>query len=849
VRESRQAQSRFEPPVERRIVQRTRLLDELDAAEARTLLLVAPAGYGKTTLARQWLERTGGAWLHVTAATRDIPVLARDLGAAIAEIARIELRRIESALKASRTSVEQARDVARVILRQVVEPVGAWLVVDDYHLLAGSPAEELIGTLERSGRFRLLVTSREHPAWATSRRRVHLDLFELGVADLALDEREVAELLPPTAASAALREQARGWPAVIGLAAYSESSDMELSPDALSATLYDYLAEELFERAAPSVQRTLTAIALLPPLESDELTEFLFAKAAAAPVLATGLAYEGDRGIEVHPLARSFLLTKVRARPDVDELVRRSVELAVAKERWDEAFALIVEFAVDDRLEELITTAYPSLIETGRIATLDSFGHHGAARGCVSNALLDLIAAEVALRDGQFDGALALGEAAARGLPDGMNLNARGLIVAGRAAHLVQRYEQSLNLHAQAATLSVRASDVTESAWGRCLAALNLEHDDMQAFVREFEALSVTRPEDRLHVLLARLHLRLLSVGLRGDLPGGQGEAEAGRLMAVVTDPWIRTAWGNTLGYSLVLQAHYDEARAVLLSTLADAEEFGLAFARPHIETSLAAAELGLRHFARTESLLRKVEGHPAHTPGSSVDLNARAIRARLYLAQQRPQQAIDLTEGGSRRISSRAFHGELLATQALAYGVKGQRLEALECGARAEEATSAVETRLLVAAARTLVGDDQGDRQVGRETLLDMASDLGVWDGVVCAARSSPSVAAELIIVPGYAERLRALFQRSHDNALVKSLGQAPRPFGACGVLSPREREVLDLVSVGLRNKEIAAALFISPATVKVHVQHLCEKLGARTRAEAVARYAEMATGEATNS
>jgi DNA-binding CsgD family transcriptional regulator len=40
------------------------------------------------------------------------------------------------------------------------------------------------------------------------------------------------------------------------------------------------------------------------------------------------------------------------------------------------------------------------------------------------------------------------------------------------------------------------------------------------------------------------------------------------------------------------------------------------------------------------------------------------------------------------------------------------------------------------------------------------------------------------------------------------------------------------------MRNQEIARALFISQSTAKVHVRHVLEKLGVRTRAEAVARY-----------
>jgi DNA-binding CsgD family transcriptional regulator len=109
-----------------------------------------------------------------------------------------------------------------------------------------------------------------------------------------------------------------------------------------------------------------------------------------------------------------------------------------------------------------------------------------------------------------------------------------------------------------------------------------------------------------------------------------------------------------------------------------------------------------------------------------------------------------------------------------------------------------------------------------------------------------------------GYAyERMRLLSRlRRHAAELAQSGGMpvmAPaglRPVpvvtrnGGDGDETPltaREREVIELVSSGATNQEIANALVISESTVKSHVKHILRKLGAANRAEAVSRHLGM--------
>ncbi len=118
----------------------------------------------------------------------------------------------------------------------------------------------------------------------------------------------------------------------------------------------------------------------------------------------------------------------------------------------------------------------------------------------------------------------------------------------------------------------------------------------------------------------------------------------------------------------------------------------------------------------------------------------------------------------------------------------------------------------------------------------------LKTVDSDALASAIVRTVAGESVVSPEMTSKLVSAFQALPGGAaadaarpvLPAALPPAAQVPSALDSLSPREREILQLIAQGASNKEIARALSIAETTVKIHVQHILRKLDLSSRVQA---------------
>jgi len=827
------------------------LLALLDESKTRVRTLVAPAGYGKTTLAEQWIHAVGrrGGWYTARRSSTDVAALALGLARASTSIVANCDERLREHLRALSGSTAKVDVLAEILSEDLAAwPIDGWLVIDDYQeIFEAEDAERFIGALTATAPVQLLIASRQRPSWVTARRILYDEVLELNQTTLAMDAHEASQVLAGRSApsAAGLVAVANGWPAVIGLAGVS-NVELEES-EQLPESLYRFFAEEVFASLDDEVKAGLATLAVAPVLDRDLAAALLdpeMAEIVSASALEVGILVERGGLLELHPLARSFLeerCAQLGFTPEPDS-VTKTLEYYIARREWDAAFDVIARHRLVDELEQLVLEALDELLDTARLQTIEAWCEMAAAFDLRSPTVV-LARAEIALRNGRLSQAQAYAEVAAR---DESDLRFRALCLAGRAAHIASREEEGLELYRQAETAALTHVARRDALWGQLVCAIELELPDAMERMRDL-ASGVSRSNIR-EILQSATY----GLGYRSKFgPLDLTDADAVyALLSTVDDPLVVSSFLSVYSSCLGIAARYEDALMIAEEFHAAATRYRLDFAIPYALTSSAVAAAGLRRWKQAEVYARQALELSRRSRDIAGQQHAFSVCLRVMLQQRRHQTALSL-EAPPVWPAFPAARAEMSSCRALVLASAGRVEEAQRLADEVRGSTRAMEPTVLGAAVAAVSAVKRRVPQVLERVreFEEVAFATGAVDVLVTAYRSTPELLPILLRASADRGRFGQLLRRAKDEDLAVAAGYRIQDDDDPATrLSVREREVYELLGQGLTNLQIAQLLFITEGTVKVHVHHVYDKIGVRSRTAFAVQAALERSNQATS-
>ncbi len=354
------------------------------AADARLVLVQAPAGFGKTTLLVQLagaLAAAPGAvvvWVSLDAEDNDANRLFAALFGALAPLDLPWAVPPDTVL----AQLQDASPAARTALGLLTDALGGRpqariaLVLDDLHHVTDAAALQLLDTLVARAppELCLFIGSRVAPALSLARWRAGGELVELGFEDLQFD-LDAAQALcrlrglqaPSDEALQAALARTHGWVAglhlVLGSMRRGASAPALIGP-AAHRHLFDYFAQEVLAELPPPLQQFVLDSSVLPEL-SPVLCQAVTGRGDARAVLDTLFGRQLflsalDEAVPVlrfHDLFRDFLRGELERREPgraaglhalaaaAETLPERAVPHWLAAGRWSEALAALRQVA------------------------------------------------------------------------------------------------------------------------------------------------------------------------------------------------------------------------------------------------------------------------------------------------------------------------------------------------------------------------------------------------------------------------------------------------------------------------------------------------------------------------
>jgi LuxR family transcriptional regulator, maltose regulon positive regulatory protein len=869
------------------------------------VLVCAPAGSGKTVLLADWAHRGGRpvAWLALDAGDNDPARFWRHVVAALDRVRPGLAGRVGPLLgPPSPRSFEGL--VTAVINELAVDPGPdeVLLVLDDYHLVRSAQVDASVAVLLENlpPGLHVVVSSRSDPPLPLARLRARGQLAELRAADLRFTPEEGAALLGetagpglPAAAAKALVARTEGWAAGLQLAGLSVRGHADAAGFAAAFSgshrfVLDYLTDEVLDGQTDQVRTFLLETSVLERL-SGELCDAVTGRAGSQGMLQeierAGLflvPLDEVRGWwRYHHLFADLLRARLQAEQPgrvralhraaaawseehdlADDAVRHA--LAAGEMEWA---ARLVERHGETLLgrSEGVTlrrwlSALPaqSVRDRPRLCLAQAFGAAQGFQVEELEALLDDAERAFAVSDDEpvkasaeravsvlanVPAAIAFlrallarlrGEAALAA-----DYNQQALAQLGREDWLMRTFVR-WNL-AVADWMGGRLGPA-ERGLAEVLAERRAAGQGFLATRVWYDLGQVQRAQGHLDAALATYRQALDTAGDGSGQPPHLGMAHVGLAQVLYEQGKLDAALDHaTRGVTLCRQLAFTAPLAAGLAVVARIRQaHGDAAAALEAMGEAGQVELSPQVIAllnpvpsqRAWLLLAQGDVSAAARWAKAADLGpddepdyprepAHLVLARVLLAEDRPRQALALLERLLHAAVSQDRIGSVIDIQAL---------RAIALAASNDEPAAVA----ALAEALTLACPD-GYVRVFADEGAPMRALLG---RLIATQRAEQSPARR--VPPGCLARIVQAFDAE---PAVPGSGQraAPTVPGLVEQLTSRELEVLGMLAAGTPNRVIAEELFVTLFTVKKHVSHILDKLGAANRTEAVARAREL--------
>jgi LuxR family maltose regulon positive regulatory protein len=850
---------------------RPTLLRRLNSAVPfRVAALIAPAGFGKTTLAEDWIRTqdsgvaSSTAWFAINERHSDPVRFWTSLASVVGQIGASIDERDHEELRSDPTSADEfSAIIADTLARLDQERI---LVLDDLDRISDrsllAAIYRFVETLPRN--VTLVVTSRTTPGWPLARMRARDEAVLLTAKDLVFSHAETAavleDVLDSPAAISVVHEQTGGWPVVVQLAAQSmRQSEYPLAVvDELSGTtsrVASYLVEEILDKLRPELRRFLLDMAVVDKF-SVPLARALTGSSASALVdelLLRHLFVEPDERVLLygpHPLVRDLLLDELVATdPDripllhgkagawyrAEGAVSKAVEHLIAARAFDAALQLL-----DDAIEpHIVAGETATVLHWLELLPIEELERRPMAAHQMARALIEAA---------RFDEAYGWLELAARGAVSHRqqaDITETRMHLAYRrgAVGLVEQYVQALGALAEEADsaddqAAIRAHQIHGvGILASCFDAMGQDTKRRQADA-DFHAgraaatpLIASSHESRTARFdaedgeLDRAQQRARWVLQTADRRGhGRLQSNAYSHLALARVAWCRGSL-EAAEASLLEAGRLERRNSVYLSTARGllAAEVHASLGR-HDRSDEIQSSMLERHGSAT--ITAELRSWTAAWAMSTCAAHGRLLEARRWLgyierlghaehlSPPHRAQALALNEEHERLVETLGQRGQLMPRQPLPW---------LRC---------ALILQPTLGTLGYLAEADDLTRQI-----IELAQHREIVQPLV----DQPAVARHYR-ESGTDPSLRAFADYVSNRAENRTQSPAPALEQALiEGLTARELDVIHRLPTRLTNAEIASELNVALNTIKSHLRNIYRKLDVRSRDDAIVRLREL--------